>query len=42
MPVRYEGAIALGNMVVHLTAAEVRTEPAGAVSDERLPQQGAQ
>ena len=26
VPVRYEGAIALGNMVVHLTKAEVRTE----------------
>jgi len=41
VPVRYEGAIALGNMVIHLTAAEVRTEPAGAVPDERLRQQGA-
>lgn len=28
VPVRYEGAIALGNMVVHLTKAEVRREQA--------------
>ena len=26
VPVRYEGAIALGNIVVHLTKAEARTE----------------
>jgi hypothetical protein len=26
VPVRYEGAIALGNMVIHLTKAEVRSE----------------
>jgi hypothetical protein len=38
VPVRYEGAIALGNMVVHLTNAEVRTEPAKAVPDERVRQ----
>jgi hypothetical protein len=30
VPVRYEGEIALGNMVVHLTDAEVRSEPATA------------
>ena len=28
VPVRYEGAIALGNMVIHLTKAEVRTDVA--------------
>jgi hypothetical protein len=41
VPVRYEGAIALGNMVVHLTDAEVRTESARAVPDERVRQQRA-
>ena len=30
LPVRYEGAIALGNMVIHLTSAEVRAQPAEA------------
>jgi hypothetical protein len=35
VPVRYEGEIALGNMVIHLTRANVRTEPAMAVPDER-------
>lgn len=30
VPVRYEGAIALGHMVIHLTKAEVRGEPADA------------
>lgn len=28
VPVRYDGAIALGNIVIHLTGAEVRTEQA--------------
>ena len=28
LPVRYEGAIRLGTIVIHLTQAEVRTEPA--------------
>lgn len=28
LPVRYEGAIALGNMVIHLSSAQVRAQPA--------------
>ncbi len=35
VPVRYEGEIALGNMVIHLTKAEVRTERARTVPDEQ-------
>jgi Protein of unknown function (DUF3108) len=38
VPVRYEGAIALGHIVVHLTKAEARTEPAAALPDEPAPQ----
>jgi hypothetical protein len=30
LPVRYDGTIALGNMVIHLTNASVRTQPAEA------------
>jgi hypothetical protein len=41
VPVRYEGAIRLGNIVIHLTNAEVRTEPAEAVPNHRALQQGA-
>jgi hypothetical protein len=42
VPVRYEGAIRLGNIVIHLTNAEVRTERADAIPDQRSLQQGAQ
>ena len=38
VPVRYDGTIALGNIVVHLTRAEVRAEPAGQVPGERASQ----
>lgn len=41
VPVRYEGEIALGTMVVHLTGAAVRTESASAEPDRRVRQQGA-
>ena len=40
LPVRYQGEIALGTMVIHLTKAEVRTEPAMAVPDALIRQQG--
>ena len=40
LPVRYEGEIALGNMVIHLTKADVRTEPAGIAPDALIRQQG--
>jgi hypothetical protein len=33
LPVRYDGAIALGNIVIHLTKAQVRTESEEAVAD---------
>ena len=33
VPVRYDGAIALGNIVIHLTKADVRTEAKEAVAD---------
>ncbi|WP_119303697.1 DUF3108 domain-containing protein [Dongia deserti] len=41
VPVRYDGAIRLGRIVVHLTNAQVRTEPANAMPDERASQQRA-
>ena len=37
VPVRYEGAIALGHIVIHLTKAEVRTEPAEAPAEGQAP-----
>jgi hypothetical protein len=33
LPVRYDGAIALGNIVIHLTKAQMRTESGEAVAD---------
>jgi hypothetical protein len=33
LPVRYDGAIALGNIVIHLTKAQVRTESEEAVAE---------
>jgi hypothetical protein len=33
LPVRYDGAIALGNIVIHLTKAQVRTESGEAAAD---------
>ncbi|HKP24731.1 MAG TPA: DUF3108 domain-containing protein [Dongiaceae bacterium] len=33
VPVRYDGAIALGNIVIHLTKADVRAEPGEAAAD---------
>ena len=41
VPVRYDGAIALGHIVIHLTRAEVRSEPHD-VPDESSQPQGAQ
>lgn len=38
VPVRYEGAIALGSMVVHLTDAKSRIEPTNAAREEPTPQ----
>jgi hypothetical protein len=40
VPVRYEGAIALGNIVIHLTDAAVRAAPPQ--SGERPPQPAAE
>ena len=37
VPVRYEGAIALGSMVVHLSDAKLRVEPANAALEEQVP-----
>src|SRR5262245_61502291 len=33
VPVRYDGAIMLGNIVIHLTKADVRDEPGEAAAD---------
>jgi len=40
LPVRYQGEIALGTMVIHLTKAEVRTEPASVAPGALIRQQG--